>query len=118
MAQIMAFAHVALVHHRTCLEHGEPIHAGADPTAATAMTRTVAPDAALVAAPPSDDEGHAHEHCLSMAHGRASLVLSPPTASALLEPRAATASWAQWGDQAPVSLDLLALAPKGSPPQG
>jgi hypothetical protein len=113
-AQILAFAHGASVGHRTCLEHGEPIHAGAHSPAPISSPPT---ESMATLSPTSGAETHAHEHCLSVAFGRAKLIFSSPEAE-LVERHPALAAWAEHLDAASPGVDLLALAPKGSPPRG
>ncbi len=112
LAQILAFAHLATVGHQTCLEHGEAIHAG---TRLSIPAEQRTPVLAARSAS-SDSEGHEHEHCLSAAHGRAKLVLPPPAAMGVLVLCLASSTWADTARSFLADVDLLALAPKGSPP--
>jgi hypothetical protein len=116
LAQILAFAHLATVGHQTCLEHGEAIHTGIR----TASTAAPAQSAGRIAfeSQASDSEGHEHEHCLSAAHGRAKLVLPVPVASGVLVLCPVGATSADSTRLLFAGVDLLALAPKGSPPIG
>jgi len=113
LAQIFAFAHIAMVGHRICAEHGEAIHAsnvGSREALGEAPGRT----GVALAVPAS--LGHEHEHCLCMAHGRERFLAGPPVDNrspllVLVRARSAPPT------SAPAStIALLALAPKGSPP--
>jgi hypothetical protein len=117
VAQILASAHGALVSHRTCPEHGEAIHASSRPTAPPMVRPIVAQatPAFAVDARSLGVEGHEHEHCGSMAHGRAKPAMPLPTWGGLLAQPVVTT----WADSAPSlspGVALFALAPKGSPP--
>jgi len=111
LAQLLVFAHVNLVAHRTCALHGEAVHAGvvAAPAGIESVLARFSPTADTTA-------GHEHEHCLCMSLGRErfllssrprdgapSLVLSSGRAFPLLEMPAAP-------------IELLSQAPKSSPP--
>lgn len=112
-AQLLTFAHGALVTHRICQEHGEAVHTavhGVEPS----VSAKSAPGLALEAQP-IDAAGHDHEHCLAMAHGRAKPVMPLPAWGGLIDQPAIT----EWSDPAPSlfpGVALLSLAPKGSPP--
>jgi hypothetical protein len=115
-AQILAFAHLALVGHQTCLEHGEAIHAG---HAKAAPAQAGQPRVGVTLnAQPLDLEGHAHEHCLSVANSRTKLVLPLLAEGALIALLPMQGSYVDVFDASFVGVDLLALAPKGSPPVG
>jgi hypothetical protein len=66
----------------------------------------------------SDLEGHQHEHCLSAAHGRTKLVLPLPAAMGLMVLGPVVAKAADTTPRFFSGVDVLALAPKGSPPIG
>jgi hypothetical protein len=59
--QLASFAHLALVRHVTCAEHGELIEVGSAATSAAATPRDVPP---AVSAAASAGAAHDHEHCL------------------------------------------------------
>jgi hypothetical protein len=114
VAQVVAFAHVALVAHRICAEHGESIHASpvVDSLAPTDL------DEALASVSPSRGAavGHDHDHCLCMVHSRERFVVPPRTSTGLVRVAIAHA-WQGSPPLAPaLSVALLLLAPKGSPP--
>jgi hypothetical protein len=106
LAQLLVFAHVNLVAHRTCALHGEAVHAGvvAAPAGIESVLARFSPTADTTAG-----HEHEHEHCerflLSSRprDGAPSLVLSSGRAFPLLEMPAAP-------------IELLSQAPKSSPP--
>jgi hypothetical protein len=116
LAQILAFAHLATVGHRTCLEHGEAIHAGARPPGAVRVDASVRRVAANSSS--SDLEEHQHEHCLFAAHGRSKLVLPVPATMGLIDVGPVGARAVATTPLVFAGVDVLALAPKGSPPVG
>jgi len=111
LAQLLVFAHINLVAHRTCALHGEAVHAGtvAVPAEAEGVLARVSPTADSTA-------GHEHEHCLCMSLGRERLLLSSRPSdgspSRMSESRRAI-SRPEWSA---LPVELLAFAPKGSPP--
>jgi hypothetical protein len=114
VAQVVAFAHVALVAHRICAEHGESIHA----SPAVESLASADLDEALASVSPSRGAavGHDHEHCLCMAHSRERFVVPPRTSAELVRVEIAH-SWQGSPRLAPaLSVALFLLAPKGSPP--
>jgi hypothetical protein len=111
LAQVVALAHLVLVEHRTCAQHGETIHA------APAPARTEPGPANAVAVqsvnPTAADD---HDHCLCMAPGRERFALLAPSHDGWGAcPPAATCQIPIAVGPAP-SIALLDLAPKGSPP--
>ena len=108
--QLSVFAHLALVPHVTCLEHGELVDAGAQVAAAQAVERDVVAAQAVVV------PEHAHDHCLLTAMRRVSARLIRH--SVTLEPILAVEPGTQPAHEqllAPV-IALLDVAPKSSPP--
>jgi hypothetical protein len=111
---MFAFAHIALVGHGICAEHGESIHAAN--VGLAELTGEAARTLGVVLRAPAASVGHEHEHCLCMAHGRERFLvtfssgdrLSPPVL-VCSRPAPATSTLAS-------AIALWALAPKGSPP--
>jgi hypothetical protein len=65
--QLASFAHLALVRHSVCAEHGELIHsddAGQDHAAAGAAVASGVPGRAAFSIAHGADAAHTHEHCL------------------------------------------------------
>jgi hypothetical protein len=109
--QAVGIAHLAVVRHTTCLEHGELIHAGpSSPSKAAAATETGARLA--TAALPALTDGH--DHCLACATRRA-VVADRAVSSVAVGPEGASSApalpTAPGGSGA-----LFRLAPKTSPP--
>jgi hypothetical protein len=111
LAQIVAFAHVALVEHRTCAMHGETTHGAHG---------AVSPDfelASLPAARPvSDAVSGGHDHCVCMALGRERYVLSPLGSDGMLAIVSVALQGLQVARQPVLSIAVFSLAPKNSPP--
>jgi hypothetical protein len=117
-ARIASFAHLLLVPHAVCPEHGELIHVGeADEHAAPAAVTRRAAHETSVSGTERADASHGHDHCTLLSDRGGQLALCPPP-TALAPP--------PWSDQtAPaclavrghaLSISLLLLAPKNSPP--
>jgi hypothetical protein len=113
-AQVLAFAHVALVAHRICAEHGEAIHAS-QPGQANAPAGF---DSSLASVVPSRGAavGHAHEHCLCMAYGRDRFLVPQAASDGLSWFAAAHRCLISSRTSPALSITLLLIAPKGSPP--
>jgi hypothetical protein len=110
-AQGASFAHLALVKHEYCPEHGEFEHVEASPPA-----RTAAPDPGIpgVAPRPAASGSHEHEACTVWAHRReATLTARPDVVVALVVQAAKVAPLVT---RAPLSEPRFRLAPKQSPP--
>ena len=113
-AQVFAFAHVALVAHRVCAEHGESVHSS-PPGETLAMAE---PDEALARVSDAGTAavGHDHEHCSCMAHSRERFVLPPCVAEAVSR-LAEFPGWSPSSRPSPaLAVELLLFAPKSSPP--
>ena len=121
VGQLSGLAHMLLVQHVTCPEHGELVHSGAvahtDVTDLAAVSDAT-PATGLVSsgdATAEEPAGHGHDHCLAAAHGRGHVGLGGAAAGALA-PSPALAGLPT--DAAPhLAHDALyRLAPKTSPP--
>lgn len=112
VAQIGGVAHLALVQHVTCAEHGETLDVAQSHAAQVADARPITENRLGAAA----ESGHGHDHCplaafrrqraLSGSHAR---ILPPATA----DPRPFVLG--AYVAPAP-AIALLAFAPKSSPP--
>lgn len=111
LAQVVAFAHVGLVEHRTCALHGELVHPGH----VTAGTAAEGRDVTAIHALRGVEEGD-HDHCVCMAPGRERFVLSSSLADGLGPAMLGCAHGIQLAAAPALSIALLALAPKSSPP--
>lgn len=114
-AQLSGFAHLALVPHVTCPEHGELVEAG---TQVRVVLRSSAGDVAAVSSEPrvEGSASHSHDHCICTAvrraPGRVSRASTVPELSAGLTPAGLATREVP---RAP-ALAPLELAPKSSPP--
>ena len=111
--QVSAFAHLALVPHATCIEHGEPVDAGAQFPVKLAQS---ADESAVVADPLTTVAAHSHDHCILSALRRSPAHLQTESApNAVLT--ALNLGERRDADQLiPPVIALLDLAPKSSPP--
>ena len=112
VGQLASIAHLVLVRHVTCAEHGELIELGHDrvTNAMSASRRTT------TVANSSSAETHGHEHCLvaSTRRERISLRLQP-IADSLRVDAYGTVGLGRDVDIAP-PIALILIAPKNSPP--
>jgi hypothetical protein len=69
VAQLTGFAHLALVPHSVCAEHGELIHSEHG-SSAVPSPAPVAAGQALVSAAHQSEGAHSHDHCASVAARR------------------------------------------------
>jgi len=111
-AQVLGFAHLALVRHATCLEHAEIVHA---PAAKASHALPAAPHA-RVDGEPAEESGH-DDHCLVVAsRRRESAALEDGLQISTITLTAATPLRRAPAETPAAPVPLLALAPKGSPP--
>jgi hypothetical protein len=111
--QLSSFAHLVLVRHVTCAEHGEMVEVGNEQDLVATTANEEAP-AAVAATSPAD--AHGHDHCLivPMRREHAALGTAGSFDSAHLD---AYGTIGHGGDSLispPIALILL--APKNSPP--
>jgi hypothetical protein len=111
LAQVVAFAHMALVEHRTCAMHGEATHGGHG-AVSPAFESTLLP----AAQPASDAVSDGHDHCVCMALGRERFVLAPLGSDGMFAIVSAALQGIQVVQQSALSIAVLSLAPKNSPP--
>lgn len=116
LGPILSYAHMLLVAHARCPEHGELLHVEA-PGAVQLGARTEAAGGLSVigSAERLSSESHAHDHCVVASARKAETVLESAGAIAVIEPAGSPGG----GDErragsAPVP--LYVLAPKNSPP--
>ncbi|HEX7479569.1 MAG TPA: hypothetical protein VF331_17320 [Polyangiales bacterium] len=115
VGELASLAHLVLVHHSVCPEHGELVHSDEAESAARASSPAPGRSAALSAGH-APDAAHAHDHCaLAMARKERAL---PPARLALVA--WATPQPAACGDMracAPTQRkSVFGYAPKASPP--
>jgi hypothetical protein len=116
-AQVLGFAHLALVRHTTCLEHAEIVHAPAATPAQAAAARARA--GLTVRGDPGEAEGEGHDddHCLIVASRRRDLAsLGSHALTAIDEQPDAVAPVRAVHEEPAPPVPLLFLAPKSSPP--
>jgi hypothetical protein len=114
LAQLGVFAHLTLVSHRVCAEHGELIHDGEDHAPRAVLERSSA-GATIHRRAVAD--AHGHDHCLLAAHRRERAVLPPASVVASADfPCAEAVLDAAPSARALRSAVLLRFAPKTSPP--
>jgi hypothetical protein len=111
--QLASFAHLVVVRHVTCAEHGEMIEVGSAATSA-AVTPHETPPAMRAAASPS--AAHAHEHCLISPMRRDRIAATALTSAdpARVDTSATTAVAGDRAVAPPIA--AIVLAPKSSPP--
>jgi hypothetical protein len=109
-AQLASFAHLVLVRHVTCAEHGEMIEVGHDDEAAATTTRT---DVTGLAA--SSLDSHGHDHCLlvPMRRDRAGIGLTRSFDSVHVD---AYGTIGVRHESISPAIAVLRIAPKNSPP--
>jgi hypothetical protein len=117
VGQFATLAHLALVPHEVCPEHGEFIHTDANGNGfAQHFSQNLANSAALLQASESPSAAHGHEHCDVAAHRRESLVVRAYTSVVIWQ--SAQAITFALPDSQPrfVARGVIAYAPKASPP--
>jgi hypothetical protein len=113
VGQLASFAHLVLVRHVTCAEHGELVELGRDrPMVATVSRRHVP----MAVADASSAGGHGHDHCLIAPMRRDRLAIGTPASldSTHIEAYGTIGYAGDDGLASPIALILL--APKNSPP--
>lgn len=118
--QFASVAHLAVVRHAVCLEHGELVHeddrsrvVGASGRAGQGGRATDA-RASLQASEPSS-AGHGHDHCGIAAQRRESALLRAPALGVVYEATIALARTAESREPG-VGRAIFHVAPKCSPP--
>ena len=111
--QLLGVAHMLLVPHAMCAEHGALVHVASE--TAPARERDGAARSEYRDAGAGNESDH-HDHCLSDAARRAAWVVARAASSKLPAFALASAPAVCAADSAERSVDLLSLAPKSSPP--
>ena len=110
--QLLNSLHELLVPHEVCAEHGQLVHVSLDEP----VSPEHSPDGSVgISAMPG--EQHSHEHCVLAARSGDDELAAPAAASGELVdavPEASTV--AAWSAATHGSDDVIALAPKQSPP--
>lgn len=116
LGQLSTLAHNILVRHATCAEHGELVHQSTAPGATKAISAARRDVAVRASAADDQAEGHGHEHCLVLAHGRGHVGLDGASAPATVEPPEYQAVAPVAAPARAASHTVYRLAPKTSPP--
>ena len=115
VTQGASFAHLLLVRHAVCPEHGELIHPDEVGTAAhVAPASTPGNGSAAIGA--ADDASHEHGHCTVAVHRRHAISVPPARFIALLARPPVEAVQPPVSAARPAAIAIYRLAPKNSPP--
>jgi len=115
-AQISSVAHMALVRHAICPEHGELIHPDELGGSAGAPRALAKPDATAIQSAPQLPTVHGHDHCLLASYRRQRIIPAAGTV-ALVAPTPMVGDSCLVADAPrPALVALYRLAPKNSPP--
>jgi hypothetical protein len=111
--QVTSFAHLVLVRHVTCAEHGELVEVGrvratAKPTEHHRPTNAVSAE--------STDIAHGHDHCVIAPMRRDRIASRPPAALDSIHIDAYGTIGAIAADDIAPPIAVISLAPKNSPP--
>jgi hypothetical protein len=112
VGQVASFAHLVLVRHVTCAEHGELIEVGHERT----IVATVAHKNVAAVNATSPREVHGHDHCLLAPLRRDRAALGAPTSLDALHVDAYGTIGHVANREIPPPIAVLLLAPKSSPP--
>jgi hypothetical protein len=120
VAQFSSFAHMLLVRHATCPDHGELIHANEEGGSAS-IERGQLANASEEQVPAFEARRdaaseHGHDHCAVLANRRDSTTLTAAQSPVLIGPPGLSGIQDHQEDLRPVSFALYLLAPKNSPP--
>jgi hypothetical protein len=115
LAQLASFAHLGLVRHVTCPEHGELVHADADAPAGSVWQERSQSALPSYGAVPTETSAHGHDHCLCTTVRRERWAPQQAHLGFIAQSERRIVSHA--GDLQPgASFPLFMLAPKNSPP--
>jgi hypothetical protein len=112
---LSSFAHLLVVRHVTCLEHGEIIHA-VEAQAKTSTRRRGEIGQRSLEVAVTASAAHRHEQCLVWAHRRERANLERASSSLRAEAPPRIALDFDGVDPRPSAAAILLLAPKNSPP--
>jgi hypothetical protein len=113
VGQLASFAHLVLVRHVTCAEHGELIEVGREH--AVAVVTPHAAGAGIASA--ATGETHGHDHCLLAPMRRDRVALGAPNALDCEHVDAYGTIGRVVARQVPPPIAVILLAPKSSPPR-
>lgn len=112
--QLASFAHLVLVRHVTCAEHGEMIEIGSAATSVAVTTPREAAPAMRAATSPA--AAHDHEHCLISPMRRDRLAATASVWQEAARVDADDAIGVTHDRAVPPPIAAIILAPKSSPP--
>jgi hypothetical protein len=113
--EVSRFAHLALVPHTRCAEHGELVEGGLAPAPAHGARPLERPAVSGLPAGESGGE-HGHDHCAIAASASSRASAPPPSAAIAATPPAEARAPAAAAPQRPLPFALYLLAPGHSPP--
>ncbi|MGZ6235496.1 MAG: hypothetical protein ACXVGO_14805 [Mycobacterium sp.] len=112
--QLSSFAHLVLVRHVTCAEHGDMIEVGHERALVATAARRHAP--ATVVGNASEADSHGHEHCLIAPMRRDRLAVGTPISFDSAHIDAYGTIGRVGADEIAPPIAIVVLAPKNSPP--
>jgi hypothetical protein len=112
VGQLASFAHLVLVRHVTCAEHGELIEVGHERALAVATAHADSPGIATAAT----GQAHGHDHCLLAPMRRDRVALGAPHALDCAHVDAFGTIGRVGARLIPPPIAVILLAPKSSPP--
>jgi hypothetical protein len=117
-SQASSLAHLVLIEHAVCPEHGEWLHADELATHAEGAPGNAphAETSSIRATVPTDGFGHEHEHCAVLSERRQSLAEEPSSPVVLLSVGPDRVSGGPTYALSARSVPIFQLAPKTSPP--
>jgi hypothetical protein len=119
IAQISSIAHMALVRHAICPEHGELIHPddlSGSAAAPKTLAKTTNPADLAIQATTQFPAVHGHDHCLLASYRRQRIAMAAGTAAVARPFPAAVGNRRMADAPRPALVALYRLAPKNSPP--
>ena len=111
-SQLASFAHVVLLRHVTCTEHGELIEVGREQAIVATPTR----ETTQAVSASSSAGAHGHDHCLIVATRRHRFLVGVVASLDSMHVDAHGTIARLSHDEAPPPIAVLLLAPKSSPP--
>jgi len=116
VAQVSSLAHMLLVQHEACPEHGEITHVGEDASVAHRRIHAQESRSAAIAENSTRSEDHGHDHCAAIGHRREQVL--PAFFGALVVQATERIAAHVPPNTVPrvSSVALYLIAPKSSPP--
>jgi len=111
--QVTSFAHLVLVRHVTCAEHGELVEVGRDHASAKPTEQRHATNVVTAA---STADVHGHDHCLIAPMRRDRIAAGAPASFDSIHIDAYRTIGVIAADEIAPPIAVILLAPKNSPP--